>query len=83
MSVLIFAQILGQLFFDCNRQTVRALSQSRIPFEDAEQDHGQDLIHGLFHKDGRFDCGQSALDAMPFDCDLGRQVFKLALFGAF
>ena len=28
-----------------------------------EQDHGQDLIHGLFHQNGGFDRGQTAFDA--------------------
>ncbi|MCK7482060.1 MAG: hypothetical protein M0C28_36595 [Candidatus Moduliflexus flocculans] len=43
---------------------------------DAEQDHGHHLVERLLHQDGGFDGGQSALDAVTFNGDLGRQVLQ-------
>ena len=80
---LIGIQTLGLFFFSFDLQRVAADHGDRFFFKHREQDHGQDLIHRLFHQDGGFHSRQTAFDAMPFHGDLGRQILQFAFVGGF
>ncbi len=78
--LFVLVQILGFLLRnEFERVTLDHLGGAFL--DHPEQDHGHHLVERLLHQDGGLHRGQSALDAVSFDGDLGRQVLQFAAVG--